>query len=175
VANVWKPLAAIALSSGTVATLSVLFLLSVQSPGCACGDRTGIHLRTLHLAQQAAHFETGRFLSQPDLEAFSEMSVSNISRDTYRYRTELDDSGAIAFGYATPHTRDFQPQLGPFKGRPKPAYHSAVSAITFDTPNDQFTGVICTSSAPSQQPLPAPVYTGNGFECPEATVAKSHP
>ncbi|MEO1395294.1 MAG: type IV pilin-like G/H family protein [Cyanobacteria bacterium J06634_5] len=170
-----KYAAAIAASGTGVATLTVLFLLSVQSPGCTCGDPIGSHLQTLHRAQQAAYRQGGQLLQQTELEAFMGNPLATMSSERYRYRVELSDSGNIVFGYATPKDAYFHPKVGPFTGAPQPAYPSAVSAMTFKPQSETFNGVICTSLTPSGQPLPAPKHSEGTFTCPANTTVKVHP
>ncbi|MEO0770051.1 MAG: type IV pilin-like G/H family protein [Cyanobacteria bacterium J06649_4] len=174
-----------ALCTGGVAlsTLTVMVLLSTQSAGCACGpDTRGMHLRTLSLAQKAFYIENGRFATALQIETHAG-PLSNISEGHQNYQmTLLENEGArdtsvpsegIVFGSATPDDVMFYPQVGPFRGSPKPTYYSAVSAMTFDTEIEAFKGVICTATEPTDLPLAQPTYSAEGFICPDSSEETS--
>ena len=187
-----KLTAALLTGSLAASTLTVMFLLSTQRPGCACGpDNNGRHLRTLNLAQKAFYTENGRFATTAQLETEAG-PLSNISEGHQNYHMELLTSEeatsdsivnneiaseGIVFGSATPDDVMFYPQVGPFRGKPKPEYYSAVSAMTFDINTEQFQGVICTATEPTDARLERPTYSQSGskpdFTCPTGTTETS--
>lgn len=164
------------------------YLLATQSPGCACRpDTQGQKVRPLLLAQQAFYLEYGQFATQQGLEAFTapagdigdantdELVANNADDGSQTYRVEriVEDFGEVAVVYAVPKDAFFYPRVGPIRGRPKPTYHSAVGAVTFNVSTERFDEVVCVSDVPMAQTLEKPRYVAGRFGCPAGTLQRS--
>ena len=155
-----------------IAALSIVLALSNQKPACACRpDTHGIFLSSLLRSQQAFHVENGRLAQPQELEASKwQTPIADIGQSqTYSVETITQNGQDITLAYSVPKQTDFQSQIGPFKGKPQPTYHSAISAMIFNKATESFEAVTCTTKQPGSEKLSPPSYQNNGFNCPAGT------
>ncbi|MEO0374899.1 MAG: hypothetical protein AAF329_09800 [Cyanobacteria bacterium P01_A01_bin.17] len=156
-----KPVAtACSLVGGSIvlASVSIVAVLSIQKPGCACGDPASSAVGAAIYERIEQHMEQGQFLE-------STLETLPGREKRYRYLTQVQDD--IAYTYAIPKQAYFQAEWGPFKGKRQYIFRGAVSAVTFNEEKQTYAKIVCISREASDLTPPTPVFNGQFFTCPQ--------